>query len=150
MNFRKIRSYNKAPCYICNRPDEDSKNHDQVCELLHKAHLNTAKHKFITTVRKDQIDTTKLRLQNNRNQSDEYYIQREEFERMKKLNNKKPWLDVRFHEKNKDYINYCNYCESFILDMTLNKHEQLDSHWQRFQIHFMNDLNNLLSKCKQK
>lgn len=114
------------------------------------AHLKTKKHEFITTIQKDQIDSSKLRPQNNETQSDKYYVQREEWERRQKLNNKKPWLDVRFHKRNKDYISYCNYCEMFILGMTLNKHEHLDSHWRNFQNHFMADLNDLLSKCESK
>lgn len=115
---------------------------------MDRAHLNTTKHKFITTIRKDQIDSSKIKPQNNRIQSDEYYLEREEYNRMSKLNNRKPWLDVRFHKENKDYIYYCNYCENFILNETLNKHEQRSSHWQRFQSYFMNDLKDLLSKSE--
>lgn len=115
---------------------------------MDKAHLKTTKHIFITTIRKDQIDSSKIKPQNNQNQSDEYYLQREEHKRMSKLNNKKPWLDAWFHKENKDHIHYCNYCDDFILDETLNKHEQRDDHWQRFQFHFMNDLMDLLSKSE--
>lgn len=143
---RTNRSYNKAACNVCYPPEKETKKRDQFDVPLDKAHLRTTKHKFITTVGMDQIDLLKLRPQEN--QFDKFSVQREEFDRRNKLNNKKPWLDVRYCKKNKDYIYFCNYCGSFILGGTVYKHEQLDSHWQNFQTQFMSDLNNLLLKSK--
>ncbi|XP_055296460.1 uncharacterized protein LOC129565513 [Sitodiplosis mosellana] len=144
------RSYNKAPCNACYSPEEIGENHEQFGDPLDKSHLETTKHKFITTVTKDQVDLSKIKPQNNQSQSDEYYVQREEHKRMSKLNNKKPWLDVRFCKKNQDYVHYCNYCDDFILGVTLSKHEQLDKHWKKFQKRFMTDLSHLLSKSSTK
>lgn len=143
-NSRIKRSYNEAPCNACYPPQRATEKHGQVVETLNKKHLITTKHEFITTIRKAQIDSLKLKPQND--PSDEYYLQREEYNRKSKLNNRKPWLDARFHKDNKDYIYYCNYCNGFILNETLNKHEQRNSHYQRFQFHFMNDLKGLVSK----
>lgn len=144
---RTRRSYNKAKCLACYPPDEIDQDPD-VEESLDKSHLETTKHKFITTIPKDQIDVSKIKPQHVQNRSDDYYIQREEHKRVSKLNDKKPWLDVRFSKKNKDYVHYCNYCDDFILDLTVTKHEQLDRHWQKFQRRFMTDLNNCVSKSK--
>lgn len=111
-------------------------------------HLETKKHKFITTIRKDQVDLLKIKPQNNKNQSDTFYVQRQEYARTGKLNDKKPWLDYMYHEESKQYNYYCNYCVAFILGETLNHHVNRDTHWQKFQSQFMKDLKDLLSKSK--
>lgn len=113
---------------------------------MSKSHLNGPKHKFITSVDKDRIDLSIIRPQNNSKVSDHYYVQREEYYRVSKLNGMKTFFDYRFYERNKEYAYYCTYCDEFILGLTVDKHETLDSHWEIYRNHFKSDLENLLLK----
>lgn len=92
----------------------------------------------------DQIDVFKIREQ--KNQNDEHYLQREEYNRRKKLKKYKPWIDVRFHKPIQDYAHFCEFCEKFMS----NKHENSAEHWKNLQKHFMTDLKECFSKSKSK
>lgn len=138
-NSRVKRTYSKKQCIVCGFKVSTDK-------YLLNQHNKTRIHTSILNIKEDQIDESKLEPQ--RNESDEYYLRREEYERRKKLDDKKPWLDFRFHKDSKQYSNYCNICDGFISGQTLEKHENSDAHWDRFQTEFMISLKNLLSKCK--
>lgn len=111
------------------------------------SHRNSDRHISIMTTSKKEIDLGKIKPQDN--DTDRYYVQGEEYDRMNKLNkytrrNCKPWLDWRFFKW--DYEYYCEWCEEFVgLSIkSVEKHAKLAEHRQKFHQCFRVDLESLL------
>lgn len=145
VEFRYILAFvamgRKVTCKVCIAP-EYIRKYKKSDTKQWKDHIKTPTHVSIFNMEEDQIDKSKIREQNDPH--DEYHFKREEHKRRKKINKNKPWIDVRFHKPNKNYGNFCEFCEKFMS----KKHENSTEHWKNLQKHFMSDLKECFSKSK--